>query len=126
MPAEIVLGLTALGIVAGYAWVVWKLSWFMAECIARPFAKPDDDETVRYVGTGNPDYGMSFVAITRGDRRVQLIGSILVLPPVLYVHYEFWEPLGDALAWLFEDVLGPFIVETFYAAASCVPSGPFA
>lgn len=123
MPADIVLGLTAFAIVVGWIWLVWRLSWFVAELIAMPFRRAGDEEIDRYVGSGNPDYGMSFVPITHGDRRVQLLWSLFVLPPVAWLHYRYWEPLGDAMAWVFEDVLAPFIVDTFYSALA-VSVGP--
>lgn len=116
MPSDIVLGLTALGIVLVYIVVVWKLSWLVAELVAMPFRRAGDDEISHYAGEGRPSTGWTFTPITRGDRRMQLVWAVFVLPPVAYLHYRFWDPLVDGMAWLFEEVLGPFIVDTFYSA----------
>lgn len=118
MSPDIVLGLTALAVPVLYVYLLWKASFYVACLLASPFSKPDDDEIDRYVGSGSPQAGYSFIPITRGDRRAQLIFSIVILPVLIYLHYRFWEPLTELMAWLFEDVLAPFIIETFYSTAA--------
>jgi hypothetical protein len=123
MPANIVLGLTALAVPVFYIFLVWRASWYVASLLASPFSKPDDDEIDRYVGSGHPQAGYSFIPITRGDRRAQLVFSLVILPGLIYLHYQFWDPLAEMMKWLFEDVLAPFIIETFYSTAALSASG---
>jgi hypothetical protein len=113
MSDSLALGLTALAMLIFYIWFVfwWATNW-LANLVALPFSKENDDEVVETEYRSEGGIYRPYTT-TRGDYRVRLIVLLLIWPALGWLHYNYFEQIVAGFEWTFEDMLAPLIVSLF-------------
>jgi len=127
MSEQLALGLTALGIALAYLFALVRVSRLLAHTLAGTFGArrgqtivdedtgieyDADDEAVEqeWVQTGA---GGEWRISSRHDVRARSWYFLVIFPLLLFLHYQFWDPLAAAFEWVFQHAAG-LLIDTFY------------
>jgi hypothetical protein len=127
MPEQMALALLAIGLVVGYIVLVFWLARRVARTLGGMFGSRrgqtivDEDTGIEYDADDeiverewvNTGAGGELRVTSRFDRRVRYWYFLVIFPLLIYLHYQFWDPLVVGFEWSFEH-LGELIAATFY------------
>lgn len=127
MSEELALGLTALGLVVAYIFVLYRLALFVSRTLADRFGSRrgqtivDEDTGIEYDADDEiagydwvqTSSGKEMRSFSRADSRVRRWYNAVFFPLLLYLHYKFWGPVTEGFERVF-DVVAPLILYIFY------------